>query len=184
MEEVWKPIYGFEGMYDISNFGRLYSYPRNTTKGGYTYGNDSGKGYLHKNLWKNGKGTLKGMHKWVWLTFVGPIPEGYDVHHKDHNKHNNFVYVNEDGSVDLEKSNLELVPHNKHYIEHIEDIKNANCKPVLQYTLDGEFVAEYPSLTEAGKQIGISNNHICNCCNNKPHYKTAGGYIWKYKEVA
>lgn len=37
MEEVWKPIKGYEGIYEVSNFGRLYSYPRNTTKGGYIW---------------------------------------------------------------------------------------------------------------------------------------------------
>lgn len=51
-----------------------------------------------------------------------------------------------------------------------------------QGTKGGEFVAEYPSELEASKQTGINSSSISLCC--KGIYKTAGGSIWKYKEVA
>jgi len=53
-------------------------------------------------------------------------------------------------------------------------------KPVIQYSLDEIFIKEYPSATEAARQLGISNSVcISRCCNNKN--KTAFGYKWKFK---
>lgn len=54
----------------------------------------------------------------------------------------------------------------------------ALSKIVLQFTKDGQFIAEYPSIAEASRQTGISQSHICSCCGGKQ--KTAGGFIWKY----
>lgn len=51
---------------------------------------------------------------------------------------------------------------------------------ILQYSKDGELIAEYPSLHEASRQTGCANSSICRCCKGK--YKSTGGYIWKYKE--
>ena len=53
------------------------------------------------------------------------------------------------------------------------------AKVVLQYTKSGEFVAEYPSAMHAKRATGISNAAIGSCC--KGIYKSAGGYVWKYK---
>ena len=53
-------------------------------------------------------------------------------------------------------------------------------KPVLQYSMNGEFIAEYPSTREAERQTGCNHQNICYCCKGK--YKYSGGYIWKYKE--
>ena len=56
----------------------------------------------------------------------------------------------------------------------------APTKSVLQYSKDGKLIAEYPSLHEASRQTGCNKGHICDCC--KGTRKSAGGYIWKYKE--
>lgn len=61
-------------------------------------------------------------------------------------------------------------------------IKKVKKKPIEQYTKNGEFVAEYESLREAQRMTGIDSSGISKCCLGK--YKTAGGSIWKYKEVA
>ena len=52
-------------------------------------------------------------------------------------------------------------------------------KPVLQFSKNGEFIAEYPSAREAERTTGISNSSICQCCKGKR--KSCGGYIWKYR---
>ena len=49
--------------------------------------------------------------------------------------------------------------------------------PILQFTKDGTFVKEWPSASEAWRQLGISN--ICNCL--KGRHKSAGGFVWQYK---
>ena len=68
---------------------------------------------------------------------------------------------------------------------HTEETKkkireNNPSKPVLQYSKDGIFIAEYPSTQEAERQTGCYHGSICNCCKGK--LKSTGGFIWKYKE--
>lgn len=59
---------------------------------------------------------------------------------------------------------------------------NQNAKPVVQLTLDGEYVAIYPSGRQAEIQSGIAKSTAINaCCNHKPKFKTAGGYKWMFK---
>ena len=55
-----------------------------------------------------------------------------------------------------------------------------HSRVVLQFTKDGIFVAEYESAREASRQTGVHHGQLIWCCNNK--LKTAGGYVWKYKE--
>jgi hypothetical protein len=57
----------------------------------------------------------------------------------------------------------------------------SNCKKVKQYNLIGNFIKEYNSINEASKQTSINQGNISMCILGKR--KTAGGYIWKYKEV-
>lgn len=53
-------------------------------------------------------------------------------------------------------------------------------KQVLQFTKEGNFVAEYPSSREVQRQLGYSQANVSRCCVGE--YKTAYGFIWKYKE--
>lgn len=53
-------------------------------------------------------------------------------------------------------------------------------KKVRQYTLEGVFIKEYPSLSEAERQIKVSHTQISSCCKGVLGYKSAGGFIWKY----
>ena len=71
--------------------------------------------------------------------------------------------------------------------EHRKKISQANkgkiyapTKSVVQYSKDGEFIAEYSSIMEAERYTGCDNSIICKCCRGKR--KSAGGFIWKYKE--
>ena len=57
-------------------------------------------------------------------------------------------------------------------------MKGVNAKKILQFTKSGEFIREWPSATEAYRQLGISQSSICGCCNGK--CKSAGGYVWEY----
>ena len=49
---------------------------------------------------------------------------------------------------------------------------------IIQYSKDGKFIAEYPSIMEASRQTGCHHTSICECCKGK--LKSAGGFIWKY----
>lgn len=80
-----------------------------------------------------------------------------------------------------EKNNF----YGKHHTEETKQrlkeqkINGKLSKPVLQYTKNGDFVKEYPSLAEAERQLGFDYRHLSNCATGKR--KTAYGFIWKYK---
>ena len=61
----------------------------------------------------------------------------------------------------------------------LKELKECNHKPVIQMTLQGEVIAEYPSATEASRQVGCGNSEIGKCCQGK--MKTSGGFRWKFK---
>lgn len=63
---------------------------------------------------------------------------------------------------------------------HIENVKKALCIPILQFDKQNNFIKEYSSAAEAEKHIGVKRDNICSVLKGKS--KTAGGYIWKYKE--
>lgn len=62
--------------------------------------------------------------------------------------------------------------------ECIEKLRKTNAKAVMQFSKKGEFITEYFSTQEAKRETGIS--HIDTCCRGER--KTAGGYIWRYKD--
>ena len=63
--------------------------------------------------------------------------------------------------------------------EHRKNMADSKPKnPVLQFSKDGELIAEYPSLHEAMEKTGCSQSSICSCCKEK--LKSAGGYVWRY----
>ena len=53
--------------------------------------------------------------------------------------------------------------------------------PILQFTKDGKLIKEWPSLVEAQRQLGITHSNICSCC--KGYRKSAGGFVWRYKDL-
>jgi group I intron endonuclease len=53
------------------------------------------------------------------------------------------------------------------------------CTPILQFTKEGEFIAEYFSMNEAERCFGVAKSSICRCC--KGELKSAGKFVWKYK---
>lgn len=59
--------------------------------------------------------------------------------------------------------------------------ERAHSKPVIQFTIKGEYVCIYPSANAAGRALGLVNgSNIIACCNGK--LKSSSGYIWKYAE--
>lgn len=155
-------IKNYEGLYQLSNDFRVYSLPRPKTKGGFLKPSISRDGYLKVTLSKNGKLETKRLNRLVYETFIGPIPTGYDVHH-----------INED-KQDNRPENLCLLLKGEHYKIH-------KSKSVMQFTKDGEFVAEYPSIREASIITGLSYGNISNCCCNRKYCHTLGGYVFRFK---
>lgn len=92
--------------------------------------------------------------------------------------------INNDQSYSLD--NLQIVTFKQNRENVYADRKAGRVstidKPVLQFTKDGEFVAEYFSIAEAARKTNITQQNISAVANQLPKRKSAGGFIWKFKE--
>lgn len=70
------------------------------------------------------------------------------------------------------------------YLKHVETIRKAKNKPILQYNTQGNFIKEYESGKEASRQLKLNQANIYKCCSNNKLDKnsTCGGFIFKFKE--
>ena len=186
MIEIWRTaVYDgivYEGLYKVSNFGRILSLNYNNTEKPELMNPGTNKdGYFQVQLWKNRKYKMCLVHRLVAFTFLENPENLPEVNHKDEDKTNNFVFLNEDGSVDKEKSNLEWKSpkDNCNHGTRNERIAKALSKKVLQLSLSGELIREWESTMECGRN-GFDHGAVCRCCNGKlPHYK---GFCWMYAE--
>ena len=167
-EENWKDIEEYEGLYQISDKGRIKS---------IGYGKErilnlkrNTKGYLQVNLSKNGEHKWCLIHRLVALAFLSNPNNLPQVNHKDEDKTNNKV------------ENLEWCDskYNNNYGTKIQRQSEKISKPVLQYTKDGKFVKEWKSATYAGNILQFFSTYITKCCKGK--CKSAYNFIWKYKK--
>lgn len=168
-KEIWKPIKGYEGLYEVSNTGKVKSLGgKRTKKYESILKQVKTNCYLQVTLCKDGKIKNCRVHRLVATAFLHNPENLPEVNHKDENKENNRV------------DNLEWCSrkYNNNYGTLRERMVKKLSKPVLQYTKTGEFIREWSSTHEVGKN-GFRQGNIVNCCNGK--LKTAYGFIWKYK---
>ena len=187
MTEEWRTaVYDneiYEGLYKVSNLGRILSLNYNGTgKPGLMKPFDNGNGYLRVNLRKNGEYKTCSVHRLIAFTFLENPENKPFVNHKiegDKGKKINIVYINENGSIDEEKSTIEwcTAKENNDYGTHNERVAKANSKHIIQLTLDGEFVREWESAKEAGRN-GFDSSHVTKCCRGK--LKTHKGFRFMY----
>ena len=183
MEEIWKDIKGYEGLYQVSNLGRVKSLKRKVYAGRnrlrwqyeriMSNNKSNGNGYLVVNLNKESKDKNKYIHRLVAEAFI-PNPNHYlYVNHKDENRKNNKV------------DNLEwctALYNNTYKNAHIrKGLKNRNnrlSKKVYQLDDDNNIIKEYPSISEASRQLNLTMQSLSGCLNGKT--KHSGGYKWKF----
>jgi hypothetical protein len=176
--EEWKDVKGFEGLYQISNMGRVKSlarYKKNNRGSRSLIGetilkqSKNNRGYCRIYLCKDAHKKAFSVHRLVADAFV-PNPNNFtEVNHKDEDKQNNCA------------DNLEWCDsnYNINYGTHNKRISLTKGCVVQAFDKYGNFVMEFHSMSEAGRKTGIPQQNISRCISGK--CETAGGYVWKKK---
>lgn len=153
MKEIWKAIKGYEGLYQVSNLGRVKSLYRCIILSPKI----SNSGYYVVTLSLNGETKMFLIHRLVAQNFLENPDNLSCVNHKDQNKLNNCV------------SNLE-------WCDNRYNIRYSKAKKVGCYK-DDKLIKIYDALRDT-KKDGFNFRSIASCCSGK--YKHSGGYQWHY----
>lgn len=190
MNEEWRAVKGYEGLYEVSNLGNVRSldhvweYVRNGVtvlnprKGKALKLQQRQHGYLCVQLHGRGGHKTRGfrtmsVHRLVAEAFI-PNPLGLpEVNHLDEDKTNNRA-DNLEWCTHIENTNYGTCQQRR----AAKQTNGSTSKAVTQFTLDGDFVATYPSMAEAERQTGFAAGNICYAINGR--YSHAYGYKWKY----
>lgn len=185
--EIWKTIPETDGLYSVSNFGNVRRNEHYTiVKPSVQKENETVAFYKEKFIKpykdcsgyfvvsvrdSNGNTRIKKIHRLVAQAFV-PNPNDYNiVNHIDENKTNNYF------------ENLEWVTskENANHGTRNQRIKKAVSNRVAQYTIDGQLIKVWNSMSEAAKSFGASTTtYIRRVCTNQFGRKTYKGYVWRY----
>ena len=115
------------------------------------------------------------IHRLVWETFNGKIPENLQCNHLNEVKTDNRL---ENLNLMTPKENVNYGTRNERAGKVLKNRKDQS-KIVLQFTLESILVKEYPSVMQAARDNGFNQGNIFACCNGRQ--KTAYGYKWRYK---
>lgn len=166
--EEWRDVVGYEGLYAVSNLGRV----RNS-KGLIRKQKKDRYGYMILSMARDGIKKHPAVHRLVWEAFNGTIPEGMQIDHintvRDDNRIENLRVVS---SKDNQNNSLTL--------SHLTKANRRSFgKSVLQLDKDtGEVIREWECIVDAERELGINHRHISKCCLGKR--KTTGGYRWRF----
>lgn len=175
IKEHWKAVVGYEGLYEVSDQGRIRSLNyAHTGQVDYLIPQKTEKGYLRVCLYKNGISKQWRIHRLQAIAFI-PNPDNLPcVNHKNETPWDNRVenlewcnakYNNNYGTVKQRVSQT----MRKHF---------SSINQVGQYSLEGTLIAVFLSVKEAAKQTRFNSINILKCCLGK--IKSYKGFIWQY----
>lgn len=184
MNEVWKDIKDYEGLYQVSNVGNVKSMDRNIIRNGKLskikskickkYITKTGN-YVEVELYKNSKKLRKKLHRLVAEAFISNPENKPQVNHingiKTDNRVENLEWCTaRENTVHAIKNKLNVVGR------HCKE--NPHNKKVNQYSIKGEYIKTWDSMRDAEIRLGIYRSDISRCCRKLKD--NAGGYKWEY----
>ena len=185
-KEIWKDIEGYKGKYQVSNRGNVKSLNyRRTGKERILKPDDNGHGYLHVQLWKDGKVKRYLVHRLVACAFI-PNPNNLpQVNHlsedKTDNSLENLEWVTCSENINHGTHNKkvsEKLRGRKQTEEHIKKRTEKLGKPVIAIDKRTGLILEFVSSREAERETGIPHGSIIKCCKGKMN--SCGGFYWMY----
>lgn len=187
MQEVWKDVFGYEGLYQVSSFGRVKSleridsnnhrWPERILKGIRTP-----KGYLQVKLCKRGEVKSVSVHRLVATAFIEkPNPKYNIINHLDcdgtNNEVSNLEWTDYKGNMQY-ASKLGRMKYNPSNLKKAQESHNT---AVIAISADGKRQL-FRSQAEAANILHVSRGHIAACCRKEYGYKTVGGYSFEYAD--
>ena len=195
MTEIWRPIKGYEGLYEVSNKGRVKSLERYSVKFGHQKElvdekpislHKSSAGYMVVHLSKDGERKSKSVHRLVAQAFI-PNPQGLPfINHKDEDPTNNHV---DNLEWCTQKYNVNYGTRNERASKSISKAmkgkyigsKSPNARKIVCITT-GEI---FNSMTQAAEKYNIAYQDISKCCRKKrksagKHQVTGEKLLWEY----
>ena len=186
-KEIWKDIEGYEGIYQVSNLGRIKSLEREEITNGAVKRrirkekilcpHPNGEGYPSVVLSKNGRMKTFKVHRLVAEAFI-PNPENKPfIDHINRNKTNNTI---NNLRWCTGKENMSNPLTKEHLSKTFKELGFKRSKKVLQLDKNGKVFRLWNNARAASEDLKIDSKSIYYCCLKKPKYKTAGGYKWLF----
>jgi hypothetical protein len=168
MNEVWKDVNGYEGLYQVSNLGRVKSFIQNREH--ILSPAKTKKGYLYVRLFKNDKRINFRVHRLVALAFIPNTKKLESINHKNEAK------------TDNRADNLEWCTpeYNNNYGSRNQKAGLSNSKPVVMLNEKHAPMRRFASAREASRQGYGSFQCIGNCCLGKQ--ETHRGRFWQFQD--
>ncbi|MDR1120216.1 MAG: hypothetical protein LBM08_04790 [Dysgonamonadaceae bacterium] len=191
MEEIWKDIKDYEGCYQVSNLGRIRSLSRIIQrKNGMSYkvngkiftGTPEKDGYLIVHLRNGNVNNHARISRLVAATFIPNTLNKSEVNHmngmKTDNRVENLEWATSGENITHAYRILNRIK-NKNLLNKTGDL-HPTSKAVLQFDLNGSFIARYESARQASLALNKSASTISKAISGKT--KISGGFIWKYED--
>lgn len=164
--EEWRDVSGYEGIYEVSNYGSV----RHSRTGTQMRGNLNSYGYRVVKLTKDHIGKDFKVHQLVAAAFIPNDFGARSINHKDGRRDNNRV------------ENLEWCTPSQN-ARHAIDVLGVTtiARPVMQLSTDGELIAIWANANKASATLGINHMMISACCRGTA--STAGDFVWRYAKL-
>ena len=166
MIEIWKDVKDYEGLYQVSNLGRV----KRVKTGRVLKPSKHTEGYSMISLYKNSIKSTKKIHRLVAQAFISNTDSKSQVNHIDEDKTNNRV------------NNLEWVTskENNNHGTRTERMAKTKSIPIIATDLTTDESTDFNSGKECARQLGLHKQHITDVLKGRRNH--TGGYTFKYKE--